>query len=71
VAILRRNGGDFDRTCGPRLWTPLGLHRAFAMAAVSRPCAFISRSLSASLEERSTIERTPTIVRDADALNFD
>jgi hypothetical protein len=44
---------------------------ALAIAAVPRPFAFTSDALSASLEERSTIERTLTIVRDADALSFD
>jgi hypothetical protein len=28
-------------------------------------------ALAASIEERSTIERTPTVIRDPDALNFD
>jgi hypothetical protein len=41
------------------------------VAASLRSWAFISRTLAASIKERSTIERTPTVIRDADAVNFD
>jgi hypothetical protein len=39
--------------------------------ACGAKCALISRTLAASIEERSTVEHTPAVIRDADALNFD